>query len=115
MYNRDMSILYYVSDKLDYENSLGIHYVTLEKKIAKDLFYLGKYTLTLTPPTPNTKCKIMSREDVIAMLDKDRAKFRNKKIALQTPTKNKLHPYYITGFMDGDGSFVVQVFRNRTK
>ena len=57
----------------------------------------------------------MSREDVIAMLDKDRVKFRNKKITIQTPTINKLHPYFITGFMDGDGSFVVQVFKNKTK
>lgn len=110
-----MSILYYVSNKHDYENNLGINYYTLKKKIEKELFYLGKYTLTLTPPTSSTRSKVMSRQDVIAMLDKDRVKFYNKKITIQTPTNNKLHPYFITGFMDGDGSFVVQVFKNKTK
>lgn len=75
MYNRDRSILYYVSHKSDYENNLGINYFILEKKIDKSLFYLGKYTLTLTPPTKDTRCEIMSREDVITMLNKDREKF----------------------------------------
>lgn len=115
MYNRDMSILYYVSKKADYVNNLRIHYVTLEKKINKGYFYLGKYTISLTPPTPDTKCKIMSREDVIAMLDKDKVKFKKKKGNIKTLTNNVLHPYYITGFIDGNGSFIVQVFKNKTK
>lgn len=114
MYNRDMSILYYVSKKSDYVNNLGIHYATLEKKMDKDYFYLGKYKITLTPPRPETKYKIMSQEDVKVMLNKDRLKYRGKKADL-TLSNNTLHPYYITGFIDGDGSFMVQVFRNRTK
>lgn len=107
MYNRDMSILYYVSKISDYVNILGIHYATLNKKIDKGYFYLGKYTLTLTAPTPNTKCKIMFQKDVIEKLNKDRAKLSKKKVG--NPTNNKLHPDFLTGFTDGDGSFMVQL------
>lgn len=71
--------MYYVSHKSDYVNNLGIHYATLEKKIDKGYFYLGKYALTMTPPSPDIKYKNMTRVDVIAMLNKDRGKYKKKK------------------------------------
>lgn len=78
LYNRDKSILYFVSNKKDYVERLGIHYATLEKKMEKGLYYLGKYLLTTTQPTPGVKRKNMSIEDVILMLDKDKAKLKKK-------------------------------------
>ena len=36
-------------------------------------------------------------------------------IACEDPNNMKLHPYFLTGFTDGDGSFMVQVFRTKTK
>ena len=49
----------------------------------------------------------------IAKLDKNRPELKKNS---DIETSNKLlHPYFITGFTDGDGSFMIQVFKNKTK
>jgi len=112
LYNRDKSVLYFTSSKHDYVEKLGIHNSTLEDKINKGLLYLGKYSITMTPPTLDAKLHTLTLEEIKAMLDQDRSKIQAK---FKTSGMPLLHPYFVTGFTDGDGCFMVPIVRSKSK
>jgi hypothetical protein len=55
LYNRDKSVLYFISNKQEYVNKLGINKILLEKKIDKPSLYLKRYSITSYPNLNNQK------------------------------------------------------------
>lgn len=79
MYNRDFSILYFSSTKqIDFINKLGIHYVTFNKHLKNETYYLGKYVFSRKFINTAQKFDI-SLFDLCNQLEKDRAKFNVNK------------------------------------
>jgi len=79
MYNRDKSILYYYShQQKDFIVNLNIHYVTFNKHLEKESYYLGKYLFT-RKAIINAKPENISVSDLALMLEKDRVKFNVNK------------------------------------
>jgi hypothetical protein len=79
MYNRDKTILYYYStQQKDFINNLNIHYVTFNKHLKNNTYYLGKYSfsreLVLTAKDTN-----ISLLDFALKLQKDRVIFNKNK------------------------------------
>lgn len=80
MYNRDKTILYYsISNVKEFLKNINIHGITFDKHLKNGTYYLGKYLFTkeFEPPV---KFKNMSILEVALMLNKDREKFRRKKV-----------------------------------
>lgn len=79
MYNRDKTILYYYSmQQKDFITNLNIHYVTFNKHLKKNTYYLGKYLFTREPAL-NAKISNISITDLAIMLEKDRVKYNKTK------------------------------------
>jgi Cytochrome C and Quinol oxidase polypeptide I/GIY-YIG catalytic domain len=79
MYNRDKTILYYYSSQeKDFINNLNIHYMTFNKHLNNNTYYLGKYSfsrkLVLTAKDAN-----ISIFDLALKLQKDRIIFNKNK------------------------------------
>jgi hypothetical protein len=63
LYNRDKSVLYFISNKQEYVNKLGINKFLLEKKIDKPSLYLKRYSIT-SYPNLNNKKNLMTLDGV---------------------------------------------------
>jgi hypothetical protein len=61
----------------------------------------------------------MTLDGVKAKLELDRKKFFLGKRSLHTVNTNQenytLNPYFVTGFVDGDGSFMALVVKSKSK
>jgi hypothetical protein len=80
MYTRDKSILYHhTTNEKEFLGSLKIHNDTFAKHLENGTYYLGKYLFT-RELEPAAKFKGMSLSELAKMLNKDREKFRRKKI-----------------------------------
>jgi hypothetical protein len=95
MYNRDKTILYYYStQQKDFINNLNIHYVTFNKHLKNNTYYLGKYSfsreLLLTAKDAN-----ISILDFALKLQKDRVVYNKNK-----PTNSESKVIILTSLND---------------
>jgi len=101
LYNRDKSILYFVSNEQDFVNKLGFNRFTLKKKIDKGLLYLNRYTLTRSPLNFQGEPKFITFIGVKSKLDQDRIKFFKGNRGLHTNLLNRenliLDPKFVRG------------------
>lgn len=87
MYNRDKTILYYSSlQQKDFINKLNIHYMTFNKHLKNNTYYLGKYSFS-RELVLNVKKANISVLDMALKLQKDRIIFnKNKPINRESKT-----------------------------
>ena len=107
MYNRDKTILYYSSlQQKDFINNLNIHYVTFNKHLKNDTYYLGKYSfsriLVLTAKDAN-----ISILDLALKLQKDRVIFNKNK-----PVNRKSRSILLTSIKDPNDVKILYGFRS---
>jgi hypothetical protein len=106
MYNRDKTILYYYSiQQKDFINNLNIHYLTFNKHLNNNTYYLGKYSFSRTLVL-NAKHANISLFDLTLKLQKDRIKFNKNK-----PINSKSKAILLTSINNPDDSKLLYGFR----
>lgn len=106
MYNRDKTILYYCSSQQsDFINNLNIHYMTFNKHLKNNTYYLGKYSfsrkLVLTAKDAN-----ISILDLALKLQKDRIIFNKNK-----PINSESRAILLTSIKDPNNIKILYGFR----
>lgn len=107
MYNRDKTILYYCSSKQnDFINNLNIHYMTFNKHLKNNTYYLGKYSfsreLVLTAKNAN-----ISSLDLALKLQRDRIVFNKNK-----PINRDSRAILLTSIKDPNNVKILYGFRS---
>jgi len=107
MYNRNKTILYYYSSQQkDFINNFNIHYITFNKHLKNNTYYLGKYSFSreLVLTAKDTNISIL---DLALKLQKDRIIFNKNK-----PIDRESRAIILTSIKDPKNIKILYGFRS---